>query len=209
MGPFRSSDVFQGSPPQKSKTNSKTMIRYLCFVAYPIVFTGIRGWSAGITGLAFTGMAVGELFLEPVSPNPCRVLFSRYSRGTATFEANFATQKLSSYRKADAEISIGCFLVIGAEPLLRRMINSHKKDPETGKVPPEAMVSVVCIAAVLAPVGELWFAWTCVPPMHWIWPILAGIPFGAGNTAVFIYASNYLAHSYGSEISQLPQISEH
>ena len=88
------------------------------------------------------------------------------------------------------------------------MINSHKKDPETGKVPPEAMVSVVCIAAVLAPVGELWFAWTCVPPVHWIWPILAGIPFGAGNTAVFIYASNYLAHSYGSEIPQLPQISE-
>ena len=60
------------------------------------------------------------------------------------------------------------------------------------------MVSVVCIAAVLAPVGELWFAWTCVPAtVHWIWPLLAGIPFGAGNTAVFIYASNYLAHSYG------------
>ena len=63
-------------PPQESKTNSKTMIRYLCFVAYPIVFTGIRGWSAGITGLAFTGMAVGESFLEPISPDPCRVLFS-------------------------------------------------------------------------------------------------------------------------------------
>ena len=99
-------------PPQKSKTNSKTMIRYLCFVAYPIVFTGIRGWSAGITGLAFTGMAVGELFLEPISPYPCRVLFSRYSPGISTFEANFAIQELSSYRKADAEISIGCFLVI-------------------------------------------------------------------------------------------------
>lgn len=130
-------------------------ILYLCFVAYPIVFTDFRGWSAGISGLAFTGLAVG------------------------------------------------CFLVIGTEPLLRRMINSHKKDPETGKVPPEAMVSVVCIAAVLVPVGELWFAWTCMPPVHWIWPILAGIPFGAGNTGVFIYASNYLAHSYGSKLHHL------
>ena len=126
-------------------------ILYLCFVAYPIVFTEIRGWSVGISGLAFTGLAVG------------------------------------------------CFTVIGSEPLLRRMINSHKKDPETGKVPPEAMVSVICIAAVLVPIGELWFAWTCVPPVHWIWPILAGIPFGAGNTAVFIYTSNYLAGSYGSK----------
>lgn len=125
-------------------------ILYLCFVAYPIVFTQRRGWSSGISGLAFVG------------------------------------------------IGIGAFLVIAAEPLIRRMINAHKPDPATGKPPPEAMVSVVCIAAVLAPIGELWFAWTCVPvTVHWVWPLLAGIPFGAGNTAVFIYASNYLAHSYG------------
>lgn len=94
-------------------------------------------------------------------------------------------------------MAVGAFTVIAAEPLLRRMINSHKTDPETGKIPPEAMVSVICIAACLAPIGELWFAWTCVPPVHWIWALLAGIPFGAGNTAVFIYASNYLAHCYG------------
>jgi len=77
------------------------------------------------------------------------------------------------------------------------MINSHKPDPETGRPPPEAMVSVICIAAVLIPVGELWFAWTCTPNVHWIWPILAGVPFGAGNGAVFIYGSNYVVHSYG------------
>lgn len=124
-------------------------ILYLCFVAYPIVFRELRGWSSGISGLAFTGLAVG------------------------------------------------CFLVIGCEPLLRRFINSHPVDPATGKVPAEAMVSVICIAAVLVPIGELWFAWTCTPPVHWIWPVLAGIPFGAGNTVVFIYAINYLAHSYG------------
>lgn len=124
-------------------------ILYLCFVAYPVVYTGIRGWSPGLSGLAFGGMA------------------------------------------------IGCFATIGAEPLLRRLINSHKPDPETGKVPPEAMVSVICIAAVLVPIGELWFAWTCEPPVHWVWPLLAGIPFAAGNTAIFIYGSNYLAHCYG------------
>ncbi|EEQ87916.1 MFS multidrug transporter [Blastomyces dermatitidis ER-3] len=125
-------------------------ILYLCFVAYPIVFRQIRGWSVGESGLAFLGIGVGSL------------------------------------------------TTVAVEPLLRRMINSHKLDPETGKVPPESMVSVVCIAAILIPAGELWFAWTCAPAtIHWIAPILAGIPFGAGNTAVFIYASNYLTHSYG------------
>ncbi|KAJ5575420.1 hypothetical protein N7450_009319 [Penicillium hetheringtonii] len=95
-------------------------------------------------------------------------------------------------------IGIGVLITIACEPLVRRLINSHEIDPETGKVHPEAMVSFVCICSILIPVGELWFAWTCAPAsIHWIVPLLAGIPFGAGNTGVFIYASNYLTYSYG------------
>lgn len=125
-------------------------ILYLCFVAYPIVFTGVRGWTIAMSGLAFVGIGIGSMS------------------------------------------------IIVLEPLIRRMINSHKPDPETGDPPPEAMMSIVCIAACLTPIGQLCFAWTCVPKsIHWAAPIAAGIPFGAGNTAVFIYASNYLVHSYG------------
>ena len=41
------------------------------------------------------------------------------------------------------------------------------------------------------------FAWTGAPlNIHWIVPIMAGIPFGMGNCAVFIYATNYLVYSY-------------
>jgi multidrug resistance protein len=124
-------------------------IMYLCFVAYPIIFSEERGWAPGITGLAYVGMGSG------------------------------------------------CVIAIALEPVMRRLINSHKKDPDTGKVPPEAMVSVVCIASFCCPIGELIFAWTCTPNVHWSAPIIAGVPFGAGNCLVFIYASNYLVHSYG------------
>ncbi|KAG9204374.1 hypothetical protein G6514_000830 [Epicoccum nigrum] len=124
-------------------------VLYLCFVSYPIVFSELRGWSPGMTGLSYTGIGIGGV------------------------------------------------IVIASEPLLRKMINSHPKDPETGRVYPEAMVSVVCLAAISVPVGEMIFAWTCTPDVHWIAPIIAGIPFGAGNCGVFIYASNYLVHSYG------------
>ncbi|KAJ5948594.1 hypothetical protein N7454_001901 [Penicillium verhagenii] len=125
-------------------------ILYLCFVAYPIVFQELRGWSLGLSGLSFLG------------------------------------------------IGIGVILTIASEPLVRRLINMHEIDPETGKVHPEAMVSFICICSVLIPIGELWFAWTCAPAsIHWSVPLLAGIPFGAGNTGVFIYASNYLTGSYG------------
>ncbi|KAJ9118545.1 hypothetical protein QFC22_003764 [Naganishia vaughanmartiniae] len=71
-------------------------------------------------------------------------------------------------------IGVGNMCTIFGEPILRRLIRSHKKDPETGKVLPEAMVSVVCIGAVLLAAGELMFAWTCTPNVHWIWPLLAG-----------------------------------
>lgn len=125
-------------------------ILYLCFVAYPYIFSGIRGWSPGISGLAFIGVGTGTMF------------------------------------------------GIMSEPLIRKMINAHKKDPNTGRVPPEASISVVCIAACLVPTGQLIFSWTSAPAsIHWIWSILAGVPFGAGNCLVFIYSSSYLAGSYG------------
>jgi hypothetical protein len=94
-------------------------------------------------------------------------------------------------------IGVGSLIVIAAEPLIRKMINAHKYDLETGRPPPEAGVSIICVGAVLLPIGQIWFSWTGTPEYHWILPILAGVPFGAGNIIIFIYGSNYLVHSYG------------
>lgn len=96
-------------------------------------------------------------------------------------------------------LGIGCgtLTTIVLEPLLRAWIHSHPKDPETGIIPPEATVKPITIGAILLAVGQIWFALTSTPDVHWVVPILAGVPFGAGNAALFIYASNYMAHSYG------------
>lgn len=125
-------------------------ILYLCFVAYPIVFSEKRGWGPGISGLAFVGIGIGTL--------------------SAIF----------------------------LEPLLRRLINSQPRDPETGKVLPESQALVMGLGAISASVGQLGFSWTCLPAtIHWAAPIAFGIPFGFGNTLSFIYGSNYLAGAYG------------
>jgi hypothetical protein len=125
-------------------------ILYLCFVAYPIVFSQHRGWSPGISGLAFVG------------------------------------------------IGIGTMIAILSEPLWRRLINSQPKDPATGRAKPESTALVMSIGAVLTPIGQLVFAWTCLPTtIHWAIPIAFGIPFGMGNTLSFIYGTNYLAGAYG------------
>ncbi|KIV82321.1 hypothetical protein, variant [Exophiala sideris] len=124
-------------------------ILYLCFVAYPIVFTEGRGWSVGLSGLSFLGIGIGTMIC-----------------------------------------------ICSASPI-RKMINRHKPDAD-GNVPPESMLSIVCVAAIMVPVGQIWFAWTCYPTsIHWAVPIAAGIPFGFGNGTVFIYSGNYLAYSYG------------
>ncbi|KAL4800372.1 major facilitator superfamily domain-containing protein [Aspergillus venezuelensis] len=95
-------------------------------------------------------------------------------------------------------IGVGVLIAIACEPIFRKIISLHRKNHETGEVPPESMALIVIFGATLLAVGQLWFAWTCQPStFHWIVPILAGVPFGAGNVCVFIYATNYLARSYG------------
>lgn len=125
-------------------------ILYLCFVAYPIVFTQNRGWSSGMSGLAFIGIAIGN--------------------------------------------TIG---IVG-EPLIRRIVNSQPRDPETGRVQPEATALIMAIGSLFTPIGQLVFSWTCLPAsIHWAIPIAFGIPFGLGNCLCFIYSSNYMAGAYG------------
>jgi hypothetical protein len=125
-------------------------ILYLCFVAYPIIFSERRGWGPGLTGLSFVGIGIGT--------------------------------------------TIG---ILG-EPIWRRIINQHPKDPATGKVPPEATARILIVASILTPIGQLVFAWTSLPvTIHWAISIAFGIPFGLGNSLSFIYGSNYLAGAYG------------
>ncbi|KAK0649471.1 major facilitator superfamily domain-containing protein [Cercophora newfieldiana] len=126
-------------------------ILYLCFIAYPVVFVQYRGWTPGLSGLAFLGIGVGTL------------------------------------------------LAIFLEPLWRRIINAHPRDPTTGTAIPEATAAVMSLGALLTPVGQLGFSWTCLPTsIPYIAPIAFGVPFGMGNTLCFIYGTNYLAAAYGN-----------
>ncbi|TAQ85508.1 hypothetical protein B7494_g6163 [Chlorociboria aeruginascens] len=125
-------------------------ILYLCFIAYPLIFSGTRKWSPGLSGLAFMG------------------------------------------------VFIGTSLATICEPLLRKIIAAQPKDRVTGRPLPEASLSVVCIASILAPAGQLIFALTSMPArIPWPGSIIAGVPFGFGNTVIFIYGTYYISSVYG------------
>ncbi|ODV90434.1 hypothetical protein CANCADRAFT_106571 [Tortispora caseinolytica NRRL Y-17796] len=87
-----------------------------------------------------------------------------------------------------------CFL---CNPIMKKLYMRIPVNPESGMRPPEARLYPVLFTALLAPISLYWFAWTSQPSVHWIVPIIAGIPFGFSNTTTYIYSSAYLIDAYG------------
>ncbi|KAI1815190.1 MFS transporter [Poronia punctata] len=55
---------------------------------------------------------------------------------------------------------------------------------------------LACISGPLNVSSLFWLGWTARSDMHWIVPMLAGVPFGMGLELVFISMLNYLADAY-------------
>jgi multidrug resistance protein len=71
---------------------------YMLFAAYPIVFQQQRGWSPGIGGLAFIGVAVGQMFAVAyiVYDNKRYIKISEASGGNAPPEARLPPSIIGS-----------------------------------------------------------------------------------------------------------------
>ncbi|KAK1966144.1 major facilitator superfamily transporter [Colletotrichum sublineola] len=95
-------------------------------------------------------------------------------------------------------VFVGIALVLATEPLLRKLVNRQPKNPETGQIEPEATVLLICIGAVLEPIGQLSFALTSLPvEIPFYWSVLSGVPFGYGFGLVFIYGTSYISKVFG------------
>ncbi|KAF2087160.1 MFS general substrate transporter [Saccharata proteae CBS 121410] len=55
---------------------------------------------------------------------------------------------------------------------------------------------LACIAGPFMVIGLFWTGWTARRSIHWIIPILAGIPFGFGYLIMFIGLLNYIVDAY-------------
>jgi multidrug resistance protein len=69
-------------------------------------------------------------------------------------------------------------------------------DRRGGTAPPEIRLILACYGGFLLPIGLFWFAWTTFENIHWIVPILSGIPFGMGMLFLFLPIIAYLIDSY-------------
>jgi hypothetical protein len=55
---------------------------------------------------------------------------------------------------------------------------------------------LACIGGPLYVVALFWLGWTASPNIHWVVPMLSGIPFGVGFLLIFMALLNYLSDAY-------------
>jgi len=65
-----------------------------------------------------------------------------------------------------------------------------------GKPAPEHRLYAALLGSIMLPIGLFWFAWAPSKHVHWIVPVLAGVPFGWGCLSIFISATTYLVDVY-------------
>ncbi|GIZ45627.1 hypothetical protein CKM354_000878500 [Cercospora kikuchii] len=53
-----------------------------------------------------------------------------------------------------------------------------------------------CFGGPLITIGLFWTGWAARPTVHWIVPMLGGVPFGIGFVLIFVALFNYLVDSY-------------
>ena len=55
-----------------------------------------------------------------------------------------------------------------------------------GRPAPELRLHSAMLGSFLLPIGLFWFAWAPGKDVHWIVPVLAGVPFGWGSLSIFV-----------------------
>lgn len=73
---------------------------------------------------------------------------------------------------------------------------ARRSKAHDGKPPPEMHLVPGQIGGVLAPAGLFWLAFTTYKSVHWIVPIFASVPFGAGTVLIFTSSWTYLVVLY-------------
>jgi len=100
-------------------------------------------------------------------------------------------------------LGIGIGLVAGVftDPIWARVRArlSRKLAEESGVEggsEPEFRLPAVMLGSLFVPVGLFIFAWTSVPSVHWIVPIVGSMLFGFGNALVFTGVFTFLVDAY-------------
>jgi len=93
-------------------------------------------------------------------------------------------------------IGVGILLSILVSGPANKIYLKQREKYGNGGPYPEGRLPPAMVAACLIPISVFWFAWTGNKEIHWIVPVLSGIPFGLGMTLLFISFVTYTADGF-------------
>ena len=97
-------------------------------------------------------------------------------------------------------ILVGFFFAVISFVIFDALIYRKAVVKTGGKPTPEHRLYAALLGSFMLPVGLFWFAWSPRKDVHWIVPVLSGIPFGWGCVAIFLSSMTYLVDVYGSAV---------
>ncbi|KAG9228095.1 putative polyamine transporter 4 [Amylocarpus encephaloides] len=89
--------------------------------------------------------------------------------------------------------AVGTFGVFDATIFRKEMVKAAAKGERPA---PEHRLYTAMFGSVMLPIGLFWFAYAPRENVHWIVPLLAGVPFGWGCLGIFVSVTTYLVDVY-------------
>ena len=90
-----------------------------------------------------------------------------------------------------AVFSLGIF--IWYDHILQR---AKKANASWASIEEYRRLPLACLGGPLYVISLFWLGWTASPHVHWIVPMLAGVPFGMGFLLIFMALLNYITDAY-------------
>ncbi|CAF9925996.1 MAG: hypothetical protein ALECFALPRED_003270 [Alectoria fallacina] len=151
-------------------------IFYLFFEAYPIIFGGVYQMSTGVSALAFIPMPIGAC-LDIIIV----LWWDRYLDRAKARNALWASNE--EYRRMPLACIGGPLCALSLFWLVCPSLHS---------------LGLATLSDLLLTTNTNAQGWTARPNIHWIIPMLAGIPYGMGVEIIFMALTSYLSDGYGT-----------
>lgn len=90
-----------------------------------------------------------------------------------------------------AVIALGIFLWY--DTILQR---AKKANANWASIEEYRRLPLACLGGPLYVISLFWLGWSASPHVHWIVPMLAGVPFGMGFMLIFMALLNYITDAY-------------
>ncbi|KAL8715612.1 MAG: hypothetical protein Q9220_000949 [cf. Caloplaca sp. 1 TL-2023] len=94
-------------------------------------------------------------------------------------------------------ISVGAFLSTGIFMYWdTKLARAKKANARWAIIEEYRRLPLACVGGPLYVISLFWLAWTAKLDIHWIVPILSGVPFGIGFMLIFMALLNYITDAY-------------